>query len=116
MGYLTKEQDYDKRKNREGSYSVYNFMYHYLLSNYEPENLESSFACEAAEFQLVNEGKKYLLKAGIKFNENELKQTARTAITNFCDNDGKHGDSAGNFGHAQENQFKNIKKTISDLR
>lgn len=114
--YATKEQDYDKRKNREGSYSVYNFMYHYLLNNFEPENLEASIACESAEFQLINEGKKYLLKAGIKFNEEELKHTARQAIVNFCRNDGKHGDTADNFGRQQKNQFDTIKNTLSDLR
>lgn len=114
--YKTKEIDHEKRKNQEGSYSLYNHLYHFLLDNFEPQNLDASIAAEAAEKELIKEGKAYCIKGGNAINETELKGAARQAICNFCNNDGSHGDTANNLGKMQSNSFENIKNTISDLR
>lgn len=116
MSYKNKEQDHQKRKDQEGSYSLYNHLYNWLLNNYEPEQLESSYACEAAENLLVDEGKAYCLKGKGKYDESFVRGQARKAIAAFCSNDGEHGDTAGNLGNMQDNSFENIKRTISDLR
>ena len=114
--YNSKKQDHEKRKNQEGSYSVYNYMYHYLLDNFEPSQLEASIACESAERKLVDIGKEYCIKGGNKINEQELVQHARQAITNFCNNDGQHGDTGDNLGKRYDNSFNTIKQSLSDLR
>ena len=116
--YATKEQDHEKRKNQEGSYSVYNYMYRYLMNNYEPKQLDSksSIALESLENKLVKIGKEYLIKGGNKIDESELKHYASGAITNFIDNDDKHGDTANNLGKQQDNSFNTIKKSLMDLK
>ena len=105
MAYPTREQELEKRNNQEGSYSTYNYMYQYLLANFEPENLEASIACESAERKLVELGKKYELKGGNKIDEQQLVQDARKAITNFCNNDGQRGDTAHNLGKKYNKSF-----------
>ena len=116
--YKNKEQDHEKRKNQEGSYSVYNYIYRYLMDNYEPKQLDSkpSIVLESLENELVNIGKEYIIKGGNKINETELKQYARNAITNFINNNGKHGDTANNLGKQQDNSFNTIKKSLMDLK
>lgn len=116
--YATREQDHEKRKNGEGSYSPYNYMYRYLMDNYEPEQLNNkpSMALESLERKLVSIGKEYCVKTGIKTNDNELVQNASSAITNFIDNNGEHGDTAQNLGKAQNNSFNTIRDSIADLR
>lgn len=114
--YANKQIDHEKRKNQEGSYSVYNYMYRYLMDNYEPKNLESSYACEAAENILIKEGKAYCIKGGNKISKEELKQHAMDAVSNFINNNKKHGDTANNLGKAQTETFENIKKSIQDLK
>ncbi len=116
--YKNKEQDHEKRKNQEGSYSVYNYMYRYLMNNHEPKQLGSkpSLALESLENTLVKVGKEYLIKGGNKINDAELKQYARGAITNFINNNGEHGDTANNLGKVQENSLDTIKSTLKDLR
>lgn len=118
MAYANKEQDHEKRKNQEGSYSVYNQMYRYLMANYEPAQLDSkpSAVLESVEKQLVMEGIDYNLKGGVKMGKDELRHLASSAITNFINNDGQRGDTADNLGKRQENSFKNIARSISDLR
>lgn len=116
--YATKQQDHEKRTNQEGSYSVYNYMYHFLMDNYEPQQVDNlpSMALESLENKLLKLGKEYEVKGGNKYNEQSLVQDARTAINNFCNNNGKHGDTGNNLGKAQQNTFDNIKRNISDLR
>ena len=116
--YATKQQDHEKRKNQEGSYSVYNYMYRYLMDNYEPEQLDSkpSIALESLEHKLVNIGKEYLVKGGNKINDKELANYASGAITNFINNKGEHGDTANNLGKRQENSFNTVKESLADLR
>lgn len=118
MAYTTKQQDHEKRKNQEGSYSVYNHMYRYLMANYDPVQLDSkpSIVLESVEKQLVMEGIEYNLEGGVKMDKDELRHLASDAITNFINNDGQRGDTAKNLGKRQENSFKNIARSISDLR
>ena len=118
MGYATKEQDHEKRKNQEGSYSVYGQMYRYLMKNYDWRQLDNlpSAALESLEKTLAVEGEEYALKGGNKVEPSELKKIASDAITNFINNKGEHGDTAHNFGKQHDNSFKNIARTISDLR
>lgn len=114
--YATKEQDHEKRKNAEGSYSLYNYLYHYLLDNYEPKNLESSYACEATENLLTKEGIAYARKTNNNVDKEFIRGQARNAIVNFCKNKGEHGDTANNLGKRQDNSFKNIVRSMQDLR
>lgn len=116
--YATKQEDHEKRKNQEGSYSVYNYMYRYLMDNYEPEQLSSkpSIALESLERKLVNIGKEYSVKGGNKINDKELANHASTAITNFVNNNGEHGDTANNLGKMQKNSFNTVKESLADLR
>ncbi len=102
---------------REGAYyNTYNYMYRYLMDNFEPQQLEASIACEAAEKQLVKEGKKFCVNRGEKYNEDQLVSDAREAITNFVNNKGEHGDTGNNLGKGYNNSFNTIKESISDLR
>lgn len=106
-------------KNNEGAYSSpYNYMYHYLLDNYEPEQLNNkpSMALESLERRLATVGKEYCLKAGVKMDDKALADCASGAITNFVANNGEHGDTAHNLGKRQENSFSTIRDTIKDLR
>lgn len=116
--YATHEQDHEKRKNQEGSYSVYNYMYHYLMDNYEPVQVDNmpSMQLESLEHKLVNLGKEYCLKGGNKADDQELAHSARSAMTNFVANDGQHGDTANNLGKRQDNSFATIRDSISDLK
>lgn len=114
--YATRQQDHEKRKNQEGSYSLYNYLYHYLLDNYEPENLESSYACEATENLLTKEGIAYARRANNNTDEKFVRSQAKEAIANFCNNDGKHGDTANNFGKQYNSSFDTVKNALSDLR
>lgn len=116
--YANKEIDHEKRKNQEGSYSTYNYMYRYLMDNYEPKQVDNlpSIALESLEHKLVKLGKEYCVKGGNKFNESELTGNARTAISNFINNNGSHGDTGNNLGKTYDNSFENIKRSIQDLR
>lgn len=116
MGYATKEQDHEKRKNQEGSYSVYNFMYHYLMDNFEPGNFKSESVKKSAERELIYEGREYCLEGGNRVDDKELATAAKDAIANFIKNDGEHGDTADNFGNRHENQLDTIKQSLADLR
>lgn len=116
--YKNKQQDHEKRKDQEGSYSVYNYMYRYLMDNYEPEQLDNkpSIALESLEKQLAAEGLDYSLKGGNKITKEELLQHARSAISNFINNKGEHGDTANNLGKGQENSINSIARNLKDLR
>lgn len=118
MAYGTKETEREKRKNQEGSYSVYNYMYRYLMDNYEPSQLDSKrpIALESLERKLLERGKEYCIKGGNKFDEKELAQHTRDAITNFINNDDTGNKSSYNLGRPQDNSFKVIRDTIKDLR
>ena len=116
--YKNKEQDHEKRKNQEGSYSVYNEMYRYLMKEYEPKQLDNmpSVALESLEKQLAVIGEEYSLKGGKKIDPKELRHFASGAITNFINNNGEHGDTADRFGKKQENSINTIAKSLCDLR
>ena len=116
MAYATKEQDHEKRKNQEGSYSVYNYMYRYLMDNYEPKQLDAmpSMALESLEKQLATVGEEYALKGGSKVDN--IVGIARGAITNFINNNGEHGDTAHNLGKNHKNSIENIARSMKDLR
>ena len=116
--YKNKEIDHEKRKNQEGSYSVYNHMYRYLMDNYEPQQLNNmpSMALESLEKQLAAEGLDYSLKGGNKISKDELLQHARSAITNFINNKGEKGDVAHNLGKEHENSVNTIARNLKDLR
>ena len=114
--YATKEQDHEKRKTQTGSYSVSNYLYNYLLDNYEPEQLNSSFARNSAKELLVKVGIAYARKANNSQDINFMQSEADKAIQNFIDNGGVHGDTAHNLGKRQDNALPSIKQAISDLR
>lgn len=116
--YKNKQEDHEKRKNQEGSYSVYNYMYRYLMDNYEPQQLDSkpSIALESLEKQLAAEGLDYSLKGGNKITKEELLQHARSAISNFINNKGEKGDTAHNLGKEHENSINAIARNLKDLR
>ena len=118
MGYANKQQDHEKRKNQEGSYSVYNDMYRFLMKNYDWRQLEnlSPAAIESLEKALAVEGEEYSLKGGNKTEPQELRKLAGDVITNFINNKGQHGDTGNNLGHKHDNSIRNIARTISDLR
>lgn len=110
----SKEQDKQKRINREGSYSLYNRMYHYLLDNYEPTQVSGVLKNDAIE-QLKRIGSEYMLKAGETTSDKELVDTAKEAIDNFIKNDGKEGTDPHNLGKAQDNSFDTIRDTVSSM-
>lgn len=102
--------------NQNGKYSVYNYLYHFLLDNYEPENLTDPTARQNAKGLLMKEGVAYARKGEGDNSYDTINQAAEEAINNFINNGGKHGDTADNLGKAQSNSFKTIKNTIQDLR
>jgi len=118
MAYATKEQDHEKRVNREGSYSPENYMYRYLMDNYEPEQLKDkpSMALEGLEKTLVTKAKEYLINAGINYATGGLAPMASAVISRFIANNGEHGDTANNLGKAQENSFDTVKQSLFDLK
>ena len=118
MAYANKQQDHEKRKNQEGSYSVYNEMYRFLMKNYDWRQLNNlpSTALESLEKTLAVEGEEYSLKGGNKTEPQELRKLASDVITNFINNKGQHGDTGDNLGHKHDNSIRNIARTLSDLK
>lgn len=116
MAYSSKELDFEKRRNQEGSYSLYNYLYHYLLDNYEPTDLASDGMARATKRLLAKEGRAYNMKGGRQMSEEELDRNIDEAMRNFRANDGRHGDTGHNLGKRHEGQFENIKRTLADLR
>lgn len=108
--YATKEQDHEKRKDQEGSYSPYNHIYNWLLSNYESDHKFT----EADKALMLDEYVNYCAKGGSDMHH--AKEDIEKAINNFKANDGKRGDTANNLGKRQENSFNTIKQSLSDLR
>lgn len=111
MAYATREIDHEKRKNGEGSYSPYNWIYHYLMDNFEPGQVP-----DKADNLLFRECKAYCLKTGVKMDDTQIHDTVDRAKAAFDSNNGARGDVAHNLGKRQENSFDTIKATISDLR
>lgn len=109
--YNTKEQDHEKRKNQEGSYSLYNYIYHYLMDNFAPE-----MDLVPAHELLFREAKAYDIKGGKGTPDDQIRETVKQAIDMFKQNEGKHGDTAHNLGKGQENSFDTVKRSLSDLR
>ena len=116
--YATHEQDHEKRKNQEGSYSVYNYMYHYLMDNYEPEQIKNMPSDQyiSVEQKLIDTGKEYCLKGGQRPGTQSIIDDAIRALNNFVANDGQHGDTANNFGKRYNNSFAAIRDSIADLK
>lgn len=109
-----KSIDYTKRKNQEGSYSLYNHLYNYLLNNYEPSDIRSANDKRVLNL-LLKEGIAYAIKGGKSTNKNYIVSCARKAVSMFISNNGEHGDTANNLGKVHANSFNNIKKSIMDL-
>lgn len=109
--YADKEQDHEKRANQEGSYSLYNYMYHYLLDNFEPGYVPS-----AAHMLLFREAKAYCLKGGKHKSDDEIREAIKAAIKAFNENDREHGDTANNLGKKHDSQFEDVKSALKDLR
>lgn len=107
--YATKEEDHAKRKTGTGSYSPYNYIYHYLLDNFETNQ-------DIPEDLLYKEYVAYCHKCGIKSSNEQIAYDLKKAISNFKKNDGKHGDTAHNLGKQQNSSFDTIKASIGDLR
>lgn len=110
--YATKKEDHAKRMTGTGSYSPYNYIYHYLMDNFEP-----SQDLSAAGELLQREYKAYCIKCGIAYNHNAAINDIKNAISNFKSNNGQHGDTAGNLGKAHEgnDSFNNVKQSLQDL-
>lgn len=108
--YKTKAIDHEKRKNQEGSYSPYNHIYNYMLSNYE-----ASHEFTAADKEvLLEEYVRYCEKGGTDISN--AKSDIAKAIEAFKQNDGKRGDTAHNLGKRQKNSFNTVKQSLADLR
>ena len=73
-------------------------------------------ALESLEKTLAVVGEEYALKGGNKVEPSELRKIASGAITNFINNKGQHGDTGDNLGKKYHNSFKNIARTISDIK
>lgn len=116
MAYANKAQDHQKRRDQEGSYSLYNHLYNWLLNEYEPAQLKSSSLRASVMPLIIEEAASYCIKGGKKIDKSELEDTAKEAMRAFVENDGKHGDTAGNFGNSQENSFDTVKRSLYDLR
>jgi len=112
--YSTKEIDHEKRKTQTGSYSPYNYIYRYLMDNFEPNQV--SAADTTLRKTLYNEYVAYCVKGGKQVNQAEINKDVDDAIQNFITNDSKHGNTADNLGKAYDNSFHTIASTISDLR
>lgn len=111
MAYTTKKQDHEKRKDQEGSYSLYNHLYSYLMSNYEPcQDLTE------AKPLLYGEAIKYNTQGGKAMTTQEINRNIRAAIKAFRDNNGQHGDTAKNFGKIQGDELDSIKWSLQDLK
>lgn len=108
--YKTKEQDHEKRKNQEGSYSPYNHIYNYLLNNYEAEH---EFTATDKEV-LLEEYIRYCEKGGTDMSH--AKNDIANAIETFKQNNGQHGDTAHNLGKKQKSSFNTIKQSLVDLK
>ena len=116
--YATREEDHEKRKNQEGSYSVYNYMYRYLMDNYEPAQIKTMPSDQyiSIEQKLIDTGKEYCLKGGQKPGVQSIINDARKALNNFVANNGQHDDTAHNLGKRQDNSFATVRDSISDLK
>lgn len=113
--YSTKEQDFQKRKSHEGSYSRYNKLYQYLMSNYEPVQLRDSMQVVNAKDQLYQVGHDYDMQLG-KQDPEGLAKDIEQAISNFVKNDGQHGNTSHLLGKGNDGHFDNIKRSLADLR
>lgn len=111
MAYRNKEEDHQKRRDQEGSYSLYNFMYHWLLDNCEPQ-----MDLEPFRHLLATEGRAYSMQGGKKVSDDELRESMDEAIAAFKENNGEHGDTAENFGKKHDGQFENVKMSLADLK
>lgn len=111
MAYKDKQTDYLKRQNGEGSYSPYNFIYHYLMDNFEPSQDLSGIG-----EVLTEQYKEYCIKHGITLNDESMRNDIKMAVDNFKTNNGKHGDTAHNLGKAQSNSVNTIARTLQDLK
>ena len=96
--------------NTTGAYSSpYNWIYHYLLDNYETDQ-------QIPEDILYKEYKAYCYTRKIKSSDEQAKHDIEKAISNFRKNDGKHGDTAQNLGKRHESPLNTIKDSLKDLR
>lgn len=109
MAYENKEIDHEKRKTGTGSYSPYNWIYHYLLDNFEPKQ-------HMPLNVLKKEYRAYCLKCGIPVDNKQMSGDIQKAIYNFNSNNGSHGDTAHNLGNMQSNSADNIRMAIQDLK
>ena len=114
--YKDKATDHEKRKNEEGSYSLYNHLYNKLLRDYEPSNLMNEQIRRTAEASLIGEGKEYAIKGGKDSSDKTVTEAARKAMAKFIENNKKKSGDAEHIGRGQKETFENIKRTISDLR
>lgn len=110
MAYVNKQQDHEKRRDQEGSYSPYNHIYNYMLNNYEPGY---SFK-DADKRLLLHEYTDYCLKGGSDVSQ--AKDDIKKAIENFKINNGEKGDTAKNLGNRQQNSVKSVIRSLADLK
>ena len=110
------DKDRNDKINQNGKYSMYNYLYHFLLDNYEPDNLTDPTARQNAKGLLMKEGVAYARKGAGDNSYDTINQAAEDAINNFINNKGEHGGDGDNLGKTHENSFNTIKNTIQDLR
>lgn len=113
-----KQVDFQTRQNHTGSYSTYNYLYHYLLDNYEPDNLTDPALEKQVHDNLMKLGKGYAAKAGSTPSDQELCDTACNALENFKHNKRANADTGHPLGETNSNNdsFKNIVNTIKSFR
>jgi hypothetical protein len=113
-----KANDFATRQNHTGSYSTYNYLYHYLLDNYEPENLTDPALEKSVHDNLMKLGKGYAAKVGDMPSDQDLCDTACNAIENFKSNNKAKADTGHDLGEPNSNadSFKNIVNTIKSFR
>lgn len=114
--YGSKDKERAKRKAQDGSYSMYNHLYHYLMDNFEPSDMEDFSLRDKAFKMLIVEGMNYSISGGKQPSIDAIKYDARKALQNFHNNDGKEGTTSDHLGKAQDNSIGAIRDSLSDLR
>lgn len=114
--YGSKDKEHAKRKAQDGSYSMYNHLYHYLMDNYEPSNMGDFMLRDKAFKELVVEGMNYSISGGRQPSIDAIKYDARKALQNFCANKGEQGNTSDHLGNGQANSLDSIKASLGDLR
>lgn len=95
---MTDEKLMSDRKEHKGQYTLHNHLYHWLLDNYEPQQLKDDDTRQRAETQLRQVGFNYTANGGDPISDEELDEEIRSAVDDFIENRKQHGDTADRLG------------------